>query len=65
MCTYTIKELAAFYGTSKRTFERHYSKIKKKFKKTSLGAQLNEADAEALAGLMKFSIPPKSDKNRH
>lgn len=64
MCNYTIKELAAYYGASKRTFERHYSKVKKKFKKTSLGAQLNEADAQALAVLMKFTIPPKTAKNR-
>jgi len=57
--------MAEFYGTSKRTFERHYSYVRNKFKKTSIGAQLNEADAKALAELMKFTIPPKTAKNRH
>jgi len=62
MCTYTNQELATFYGTSLSTFKRHFSKVKKKFKKTSLGAQYNETDAKQIATLMMFQIPSKELK---
>lgn len=62
MATYTLQQLADMYGTSKRTFERHFKTVKSKFKKTSIGVHYNEIDAKQIAELMHFTIPTKSDK---
>jgi transposase len=62
---YTLQQLAAFAGVHKATVYRWIKDLKKAgvFRKTSPGKLLNRRDAENVANLCGFELPPK--ENRH